>query len=229
MLDEYLIYHRLIHIMKFQLLGILLITFNLFQTTLFAEENTQTNSSKLSTVQNNLLIIKHDSKCSDLDPIFVKCDFNTSCVYGELSTVDCHVNEEIHCKGEHAFPVTFPCLYCWQVPESFYSCTFNSTCKANTRYLTRCNVNATTYCLGHRQFNRYIQCNLVSGHKWSMAVVLSILFGGFGIDRFYLGHWQEGVGKLFSFGGFGVWTLIDTILISIGYLKPADSSQYEYL
>ena len=50
--------------------------------------------------------------------------------------------------------------------------------------------------------------------------------GGFGFDRFYLGYWQEGLGKLFSFGGFGVWTLVDIILIATGYLKPVDGSQY---
>lgn len=44
--------------------------------------------------------------------------------------------------------------------------------------------------------------------------------------RFYLGHWQEGIGKLFSFGGLGVWTLIDVILISLHYLGPADGSLY---
>ena len=34
--------------------------------------------------------------------------------------------------------------------------------------------------------------------------------------RFYLGHWQEGIGKLFSFGGLGVWTLVDVVLVAIG-------------
>lgn len=59
--------------------------------------------------------------------------------------------------------------------------------------------------------------------KWSTALLLSITLGGFGVDRFYLGNWQEGVGKLFSFGGLGVWTLLDVILIATGYLKPGDS------
>lgn len=54
----------------------------------------------------------------------------------------------------------------------------------------------------------------------------SIVFGGFGVDRFYLGMWQEGIGKLFSFGGLGVWTLVDVILIATGYLGPADHSLY---
>jgi hypothetical protein len=48
----------------------------------------------------------------------------------------------------------------------------------------------------------------------------------FFFSRFYLGHWQEGIGKLFSFGGLGVWTLIDVILISLHYLGPADGSLY---
>lgn len=49
---------------------------------------------------------------------------------------------------------------------------------------------------------------------------------GYILFRFYLGHWQEGIGKLFSFGGLGVWTLIDVILISLHYLGPADGSLY---
>lgn len=166
-------------------------------------------------------------ECSDLEPIFVNCEYNTSCVYGEPNNMECHVYDEIPCKGYHRFQVTFPCLYCWQLSENQYTCVQNTTCKLNSRYLTTCTINQAEHCLGNRTFSKYKKCNYESGHKWSMALVLSVLFGGFGVDRFYLGHLQEGVGKLFSFGGFGVWTLIDTILIAIGYLKPSDSSHYE--
>lgn len=165
--------------------------------------------------------------CDKMTGHMVKCDYNTSCVYGEPNTIVCHVDDSFYCLGEHSFQVTFPCLYCWQLSDEFLNCGKNTTCRANTRYLTSCSANSTTYCLGNRQFQKYKQCNVISGYKWSMAMAFSILSGGFGVDRFYLGHWQEGVGKLFSFGGFGVWTLIDAILIAIGYLKPADSSQYE--
>lgn len=80
--------------------------------------------------------------------------------------------------------------------------------------------------LGRRTFNKNVRCNWTRGYRWSTAMALSITLGGFGADRFYLGHWQEGIGKLFSFGGLGVWTLIDVILISLHYLGPADGSLY---
>lgn len=203
--------------MRFKLVQIFIL---LYHTLSVADENLQQTSN------NSSRDIK-SFECKDIEPTLVRCEFNTSCVYGELNTVNCHVDDDIPCKGDHSFPITFQCLYCWQLPEGYYSCAQNNSCRSKTRYLTTCSVNSTTYCLGHREFNKFKQCNVVTGHKWSMALVLSILFGGFGVDRFYLGHWQEGVGKLFSFGGFGVWTLIDTILISIGYLKPADLSQYD--
>lgn len=50
--------------------------------------------------------------------------------------------------------------------------------------------------------------------------------GGLGIDRFYLGLWKSGIGKLFSFGGLGVWTVVDIVLIATGYIRPADGSMY---
>ncbi|PNF41034.1 hypothetical protein B7P43_G08223 [Cryptotermes secundus] len=91
---------------------------------------------------------------------------------------------------------------------------------------TNCTVKSEVLCLGRRTFLKNVPCNWTGGYKWSTALVLSITLGGFGADRFYLGHWQEGIGKLFSFGGLGVWTLIDVILISLHYLGPADGSLY---
>ena len=57
-------------------------------------------------------------------------------------------------------------------------------------------------------------------------MLLSVTLGGFGADRFYLGMWKEGLGKLFSFGGLGVWTLVDAVLIAVGYVGPYDGSLY---
>ena len=54
----------------------------------------------------------------------------------------------------------------------------------------------------------------------------SIIYNHVIIFRFYLGHWQEGIGKLFSFGGLGVWTLVDVVMVAIRYIGPADGSLY---
>lgn len=81
-------------------------------------------------------------------------------------------------------------------------------------------------CLGNRRFNRMMPCNWKNGYRWSTTFILSVTLGGFGADRFYLGRWQEGIGKLFSFGGLGVWTIVDIILIGVRYLGPADGSLY---
>ena len=44
--------------------------------------------------------------------------------------------------------------------------------------------------------------------------------------RFYLGDWQVGIGKLFTFGGLGVWTLVDVVLVAVRYIGPVDGSMY---
>lgn len=45
------------------------------------------------------------------------------------------------------------------------------------------------------------------------SIIVSILAGGLGIDRFMIGHTGIGVGKLLTCGGLGIWTIVDWFLI----------------
>jgi TM2 domain-containing membrane protein YozV len=54
----------------------------------------------------------------------------------------------------------------------------------------------------------------VVGNKAFLTTwLLSLLVGGLGIDRFYLGKIGTGILKLVTFGGVGIWALIDLILV----------------
>ena len=58
------------------------------------------------------------------------------------------------------------------------------------------------------------------------AIILSVLLGGLGVDRFYLGYTGMGVLKLLTGGCFGVLWILDIINIATGKLQPADGSGY---
>lgn len=58
------------------------------------------------------------------------------------------------------------------------------------------------------------------------ALLLSVLVGGLGVDRFYLGYTGMGVLKLLTGGCFGVLWIIDIVNIATGRLGPADGSGY---
>lgn len=45
------------------------------------------------------------------------------------------------------------------------------------------------------------------------SIIVSLLAGGLGIDRFMIGDTGMGVGKLLTCGGLGIWTIIDWFLI----------------
>ena len=61
-----------------------------------------------------------------------------------------------------------------------------------------------------------------SDKDWTTLLILSVLLGGLGVDRFYAGHIGLGVLKLLTIGGCGIWALIDIVLVATGKFSDAD-------
>jgi len=57
---------------------------------------------------------------------------------------------------------------------------------------------------------------------WLTTLLLCVFLGAFGAHRFYTGHIGIGVIQLITFGGCGIWSLIDMILIANGSYLDAN-------
>lgn len=62
----------------------------------------------------------------------------------------------------------------------------------------------------------------------STLFLLSYFLGMFGADRFYLGQTGLGIAKLLTCGGFGIWSLIDMILIGMGRFRDAEGNSLRF-
>jgi TM2 domain-containing membrane protein YozV len=51
---------------------------------------------------------------------------------------------------------------------------------------------------------------------WLTTLLLCIFVGVLGVHRFYTGHIAIGVVQLLTFGGCGIWWLVDLIMIATG-------------
>ncbi len=63
-----------------------------------------------------------------------------------------------------------------------------------------------------------------SDKDWMTTLLLSILLGGLGVDRFYAGHIGLGVLKLLTAGGCGIWWLVDLIMVITGKFKDGEGN-----
>jgi TM2 domain-containing membrane protein YozV len=61
--------------------------------------------------------------------------------------------------------------------------------------------------------------------SYLVALILAYLLGSLGVDRFYLGKTGTGVLKLLTFGGLGIWHLVDLLLVAFGKLRAKNDNR----
>lgn len=61
----------------------------------------------------------------------------------------------------------------------------------------------------------YIEDGDYSSKAWSITLILCVLLGFIGFHRFYVGKAGTAILMLLTFGGFGIWVLVDLIRIII--------------
>tara|TARA_B100000459_G_C8535959_1_gene182726 strand:+ start:362 stop:676 length:315 start_codon:yes stop_codon:yes gene_type:complete len=63
---------------------------------------------------------------------------------------------------------------------------------------------------------------MTSDQDWLVLVLVSFFLGALGVDHFMTGKIGTGVLKLITFGGCGIWALIDFIMILTGNFKDGN-------
>ena len=66
-----------------------------------------------------------------------------------------------------------------------------------------------------------------SDKKMVVAALLCFFIGFLGVHRFYVGKVGTGILMIFTFGGVGIWALVDLIMIITGSFKDKEDRKLQ--
>lgn len=83
----------------------------------------------------------------------------------------------------------------------------------NAKYFEGHQLNLLRQTLEAADDSKFMQIQAVSLKDPTTMLIISILAGQLGIDRFMIGDVGLGVAKLLTCGGFGIWAIVDWFMI----------------
>jgi TM2 domain-containing membrane protein YozV len=92
-------------------------------------------------------------------------------------------------------------------PDEIYCSSCGAVIKKEAEICPKCGVR-------QKAANNVNPSGSETNSRWFTLLLLSIFLGEFGVDRFFVGKIGTGIIKLVTFGGCGIWWLIDVIMIA---------------
>lgn len=123
----------------------------------------------------------------------------------------------MYCRycGNEVSEKAIMCVACGTPPKSGNKFCYN--CKAetspNTSICMKCGVGL-----------KNSEALNGEGIDWLTTLLLCLFLGALGVHRFYTKHIGIGIVQLLTFGGCGIWVLIDFIMIVTNKYKDADGN-----
>ncbi len=83
----------------------------------------------------------------------------------------------------------------------------------NAKYFESYQINGIRERLIALDDSKWAMISIVQLKDPTVSLIVSLLAGTLGIDRFLIGDTGMGIGKLLTCGGLGIWAIIDWFLI----------------
>jgi TM2 domain-containing membrane protein YozV len=83
----------------------------------------------------------------------------------------------------------------------------------NAKFFENYQINAIRERLQAMDDSKWAMISTMQFKDPTVSLIVSILVGSLGIDRFIIGDTGLGIGKLLTCGGLGIWAIIDWFLI----------------
>jgi TM2 domain-containing membrane protein YozV len=84
---------------------------------------------------------------------------------------------------------------------------------SNAKYFESHQIGMVREMLLKADDSKFMHLQALSLKDPTTILIVSLLAGSLGIDRFMLGDTGMGIGKLLTCGGFGIWAIVDWFMV----------------